>query len=914
MNHRYEQGSALVLTLLFILLLSSMSAAVYLYGMKQSNVSSAQYSTVASSQVADAGVEYGKFLVATRDMALNTYGQNPDDNMVTRDDFPVILPMSAPFGQFSRGPDGERITDGRQGVGNYSVRIDGSFTGRIDFDLQVQRNPGIDLGDIRYGDLSKLNRILPGKAFQLQIRQGSEVINTFGYNYLQETILTDMVPGTMTYEMVVSNYINPFMGDPLILEFNRSDILTGNYTASPSDTLDAWGNPLILFPNEENVRNDTSFSPLAFEDITAKFFNPDIGNPNAVYLVHLYLLNPGTQNDVQFHVSYKDSTTGLSHTENLITPDAWDGTKTSAYILLDFSPGGAQSHWRQNDEHDLATGGLPGLNNHSIIFGVTGNVAPQGVHVTVSRAWSEVIDVGMKVRSEIMPDDCWYPDYPDCHVSGGYQHILTLPMTTAAMDHSHVSRDIRPELMQLEYTNIARVHELYTITSTGNVGDAVETRRLLASPVSFLDYARFTQLNLRVSGKARFGGKVYSQQNVELPWSGLVYFYDDLIASGRVINSENAVFPLKGQVYQKMPLIEIPPFQKISQHFNSYAANAWVIGTPYSNQHYDIFLGNYEHVKTEGSGEFWGFDFSGDSAVYRSPTVNIENSDAYSYRTGWIPGSLGPPTTTLPEDFNGLVMVHGNAHVWGKLHGRSLTIVSRGDIYIEREILMGTNQLDSDSPSGAVSTDQGLPVNLALIPLRHDGFGGYDGEIILSEFCPRILKVEAALMPFAGTIFPEDDDYTSSTGYADGIDHDNSHKYATVQWDPVNEWFEWIYSDTPPSSFDLDGDGRLSDARDYASHEFPSIDLGDWNEKQIRTGDYVWYYIQVGTFVDVNSITFGHFRERGEESAVPHPDDYRNGITRVWRYNPSMRINPPPFIPAPQSSLRLLEQDHARYN
>ncbi len=55
-----------------------------------------------------------------------------------------------------------------------------------------------------------------------------------------------------------------------------------------------------------------------------------------------------------------------------------------------------------------------------------------------------------------------------------------------------------------------------------------------------------------------------------------------------------------------------------------------------------------------------------------------------------------------------------------KLHGRSLTIMAKGDIYIEREILMGTDELDPLSAEAAMSTDQGMPVHLALVPLRQD--------------------------------------------------------------------------------------------------------------------------------------------------------------------------------------------------
>ncbi len=907
MNFRSEHGSALVLTLLFILLLSTMSTVMYQYAVRQSMFADSQYTTVAASYVAEAGLEHGKALLATWDPKLNKYGQNPGDNTVTPEDFPVIMPMSPPFGHQSRGPDGERLTDGRQGVGHYSIRIDAAYSEDVHLDIELARSPAFDPMDLQFGNPNRINHLLPGKTLQFQVRQGLEVLNSFRYDYKSADMLLQQDFSEMTYQIEMSNIINPFLGEDIILELNRTNI-----PLDPDFPIyDAWGNPVVLFPNDHDNRNRQQHIDSEKMGANALFFIPLIGNDFSTYMVDVYNPAPDLQNDVNIRIWFKDS---FGNDDLAIIPShSWGPDDNYRSALLDFSIGGEQQEWEVNTNHPLFSNGVV-TDTNAMIMTIEGTLDHGGIYLSVTRGMMESMDVGLRVRSEKMDENCWYPDFPDCPGDGSYSLIMSLPAQAHGVQSNSATHNITNTLRTLDYKTRIRVHELYVITSMGNVENATETRTVMTTPVSFLDYARFTQSDLNVGRSSMFSGITYSQRNIMMPETGDAYFYDNVMASGTVSNSGNAVFPLDGRVMQNRPIVDMPRDTDIDSILTSNADNAWVIGTPFSNQHYDLFLGNYDYVKTENSDQFWGFNFSGTNPVYIRPTDDILDSDNFSYRTGWVPGSLEPPNSVLPQNFNGLIIVNGHVHVWGKLHGQSLTILARGNIYIEREILMGTDHLNPLSPGSAISTDQGMPVNLALIPFRSDVFGSYYGDILLSKNCPRIMKIEAALLPFAGTMRTEDDDFpTSPPATAADIDPDNSHGFARAEWDAANNHYNWIYDNTPPTRFDLNDDGRLTDGKDYALQELPRIELGEWNETNIRPQDYVWYLVLHGTFLDRDGAGPGHFAARGNFLAPPGPNDYRNGITRSYRHNPSLRINPPPFVPKPTSSLKILERDHAVY-
>ncbi|HPQ40757.1 MAG TPA: hypothetical protein PLV45_10325, partial [bacterium] len=530
----------------------------------------------------------------------------------------------------------------------------------------------------------------------------------------------------------------------------------------------------------------------------------------------------------------------------------------------------------------------------------------------VTRGVPGDIEMGLRMRTEGMEAGCWFPDYPDCaHGTDDYEPVISLP---EHLDHADYL--LTPEMMNLGHRSRIRVNELYTITANGNVEDAVETRQLMVSPVSFLDYARFTQSRLTIAAGGMYAGRVYAQDRIELPPSpgNDVFFYDDVMTSSSVINPDSAVFPHGGSMMENVPLIEFPELGEIATYYNSNVANAWVIGSVSGSvlQDYDLSLGNYDYVQTAEENKFWGLDFSSTYPQYHEPDADIFNSESYSYRDGWVPGDLGPDSTTLPLDFNGLIIVNGNAHVWGTLHGRSITIVARGDIILEREVIMGTDTLDPTSPEGAMSSQEGMPVHLNLVPLRRIGSGVYEGDIVLSRNCPRIMRVEAGLMAFAGALVTEDDDW-DPTGAAKDQDADHSHPYAYPLFSTSLGHYLWRTKNDgePPSNFscDLNQDGRITDGAAFALDELPRIELGEWNEIHILPDDYLWYLMLVGPFIDRDGAAPCHFAARGFSHGTG-----RNGNSRNYRYDPSIRINSPPFVPVPENTLRIMEWDRAVYD
>ena len=912
MNVRSENGSALVLTLLFIMLLTTMSTAMYLYATKQSLFADANYTTVASAYVADAGIEHGKALLATRDKVLNDYGNNPGDNKVDRDDFPVTLPMSLPFGQYATGASGERITDGKQGVGTYTIRIDGAFSEILDFDLEFARDVGFPESSLKYGDWNKRNRLLPGKTLQVQVRQGIEVVNSLKYHYLDDDIILGQEPGTLKYNPILSNIINPFLGSDILLELNRTNIKAEVYEDTLLEVRDAWGNSLVLFPNNRALsggRNEESLITAPAAGESALFFSLEPDKPFATYVLSVVNVNPEQQPDVKVELFYHDSDTITDKSLLVADSSDWNDGRVATFAILDFSfdDSTGTKNWRRVSSgfHSLVGTGA-GDDPYSLIMDVTGTLDQGGVKIAVTRGIPGNIDVALRMRTEGMEPDCWFPDYPSCPGSGYYYDVMEL-----ANNADHISANLTPQVMNLGYKNRIRVNELYTISSTGNVETSLETRSLMATPVSFLDYAQFSKYRIRFDGGGMVGGKVYAHHRIELFGPQPTYFYDDVLTSDVVSQPEFGEFPLGGQFYEKVPLIDFPPLEDIHKFFNSNSANAWVIGSPYSTDHFDIFLGNYGHVKTQAGDAYWGFNFSTSPATYTQPDSVMSDSDSYSYRDGWVPGANEPVTTVLPENFNGLIIVNGNAHVWGKLHGRSLTIVARGDITIEREILTGTDELNSSSPEGAMSSGEGMPVNLALIALRHDGFGEFDGNIYISEYAPRIMLIESSLIAFAGNIVTEDRD--EGSGGIDQIDLDKSHKYAIPRWSNTYNCYIWQYVDNLPSggyAFDLNDDGRLTNGPDFQPTGLPWIEIGGWNENKIYTEDYVWYLKLVGTLIDRDGAVFYNYGARGRKT-----DSFRqNGITRNLRYDPSIRINSPPLIPMPINTLKILEIDHALYD
>jgi len=902
-----ERGSALVLTLLFIMLLTTMSTAMYLYATRQSMFADSKYTQIAATYVADAGIERGKGLLIQQDMMLNTFGQNPGDGIISRDDYPVILPISENIGRYDTTGTGERITDNKQGVGTYSLRIDAAFSEIVDFDVSLERDVGFNPAALTYGAGSSINRILPGKIVKLLVRQGIEVVDKYEISYLDEGIQINQLSGSTSYNPIdIANIINPFLGDDITIELNRTDINT--LGTSDFNSKDAWGNRLVLFPNNHGPGNPNLLRYINgnYLGANSKFFYVRSNASFAAYIMKIENLDYVNQNDITITLHY--TLAGVPQSTVVCNASHWSGSTDGVlYAMFDFSYDGDPCRFWTTDSTLPPVAGVTGIRME--ISSPGGNWVPQslggGINVTLTRGIPGEIRMGLRMRTEGMEMGCWWPEYPDCGSSSNYEPVITLPENSSSATYN-----LTPEMMNLGHHSRISVNELYTITSTGNVEDASESRELQVSPVSFLDYARFTQTRLTLAPGSMFAGKVYCQARIELPPTGPgsdVYFFDDVITSSQIINPGSAKFPLNsGELIENYPLIEFPELDDVRRFYVNNSGNAWVIGSSHNLREYDLFLGNYDYVKTAVENKFWGLDFSNTPAVYREPDADILNSESYSYRTGWTPGALGPNTTTLPPNFNGLIIVNGDCHVWGTLHGQSVSIVARGDIIIEREIIMGTDDLDPLSPEAAMSTKEGMPVHLNMLPLRYTP-GNYDGDFLLSKNCPRIMRVESGLMAFAGALTTEDNDWDPSN-----LDADNSHPYAFPVMAPGANYYNWTTTSTwnTGTPYDLNDDGRLTDGLDFNTDELPRIELGAWNEKYIRSSEDIWYLMLIGPFIDRDGSAAGHFAVRGTMN-IPGG---RNGTTRNYRYDPSIRINAPPFVPVPENSLKIMDWDPEVYD
>lgn len=900
---RSEKGSALVLTLLFITLLTTMSTAMYLYASKQSMFADSNYTNIAAGYVADAGLEMGKGLLIDQDSRLNTYGQNPGDGVITRNDYPVILPISADVGRYdtSNPSGGERITDNKQGVGNYALRIDAAYSEIVDFEVQLRRTVGFSPGTLMYGSFTRVNRLLPGENLKVQIRQGIEVVNDYAFNFHDTDTIEKQVSGTTTYQPItMTNIINPFIGDDISIEMNRTDI--SQQRSGFAGEHDAWGNKLVAFDG---------FVDRDYAGNLALDFTVMPNRARSTYVLEAHNLNTGVQNDIEIAMYYWNGTSNVRQV--IIRSSDWGpAAGDRLHAILDFSvDGGFCRNWErqrpgQPNDHVRANS-LPtqaGINGpEGIIMEVTspGMTWQEGMNITISRGIPGEVTLGLKMRTEGMDPDCWWPDYPNCNVGTPFQDIMVLSEFDDSVDYL-----LTPDMLTLGHQSRISVHELYTITSVGNVEDANETRQLMVSPVSFMDYARFTQSRLTLGSGSMFGGLVYSTERIELPAPGpgvAVFLYDDLVTSSRVVNPGSAVFPTgKGQIIEDFPLVEFPDLLELHNFYNNNRDNAWEIGSYHHLRTYDLFLGNYDYVNTASENEFWGLNFATTPATYTEPNANILQSESYSYRNGWVPGAHGPSSQSLPHNFNGLIFVNGDVHVWGTLHGKSVTIFARGDIYVEREIIMGTDELEEVAIPQGMSKKDGMPVHCNLVPLLNTG-NGYQGDVIISENAPRIMRIESGIMAFAGALTTEDNDWDPAN-----LDADNSHKFyfpdppapnsATIHY----TWSEEVNWPNSIQSYDLNNDGRLTDGSNYAPDGLPFIELGTWNELDVSDSDEIWYLMIVGPFVDRDGASAGHYAARGMMTVAGS----ENGNTRNYRYDPSYRINAPPFVPAPENTLRVL--------
>jgi len=892
-----EQGSAFVLTLLFILLLTTMSTGLYLYSSQQALFADASYTAVAASYVAEAGLEAGKSVIARQDPVLDSAGQNPNGR-IEKDDYPVFLP----------GPMqvGDRYgTSGKQGVGSYTTVIDADFADEVEMQVRLIRDfsyiianydPGAAAPPTT-GILNKLYSFVNGKVL---LTQNGETLNEFALNSQKEILWFLQVPGTFEYEWTFDETMNPFAGRNYKLEVGRTPFdLT-----KPSTEVDSYGNPLILFPNNDCGGAVDCSDPEIITDRTganAIALSPH-KDPNGTYLVRVY--NP-YRLPVEVKAIY-DDLMGVHVEEILVNSGTWGATDVDRYAVLQFN--GIHANLQKPTVapgHPLSSF----LSNSQIVIEISsgGAITPaQPVHFTVSRGDNTPLDVDYRMRTQKMWDTCtslptdldccWFPDWPgsNCTAQSFALNVIQLG------EHVNFGTyDLNPDLEILDREHAIRVDELYTVSATGNVERATKARQLLLTPRSFLDYARFVEGNLAIGEGTSYTGEVYARGLIDLrqdTGTSTIDFYADVFTSNTFQDLNNLAQWFDAELHTFTPVQELPDAGQLIGYYYKLASPA-LGGYGYIfPDGSDIFLGNYDYLNKSNS--FFGFYFvdpdptdDDDVARYYPPGPGIRDEDS-KYPLPYAPAGAGfyDLTSSSPSGnriFNGIIYVDGDCTVWGKLAGRSLTIIAKGDITVNREIIMGTDVVDTSYPHRCFG--EGYPVHLGLIACNQSS----PSKITISQYSPRIMQIEAALMSIGGTWLVEDNDWTpGSTPLASGIDTDNSHAYYDIR--PCGSFDTCWTNVTNPGALDLNRDGQISTS------------VQGWDENNVNATyghDYIWLLDIKGPILTSSVGVPGPYQVRRSINY----NQPTAGRTRIYRYDPSIKFNPPPYFPVPRHSLKILE-------
>lgn len=915
-----SQGSALVLTLLFIMLLTTMSTGMFIYASKQSQSADARYTQVAAGYISEAGLEAGATALGLSDISLDTNLNGEVD----KGDFPYILPAPVTVGRK------DATNDGKQGVGTYSYAID--YLEADNVEIEFSLTPQIPAPPFKFASSSENDRfnLIPFAACGIRIVQDHETINDYTLTKNNNVFLAS---GDLTFHWTSYNIMNPFADRDYRLYFGLTPFVlqTGDVTKE-SPEKDWLGNPIRLFPNDmrpyntksnilQDVHPDIAGSGVALGPSAESFytFRKLDSNYSCYYLVDVHNLNTTTQPSAEVRFYYTES--GMLNTQVLADASSWSSSDSHEYSLLNFvnEPG---INWDFPDS-TVFNGIADGTgSDHIKEFAFTVHGLPagttDGIHVTISRGFNLPVSLTYRMRTEYMKNkdaDCWYPAWP-CDGSTGLTHIqLDL------MNHPNVlyDKELNSGLQSLARKQAIRVDQMYTVTSIGNVENARETRQLMFAPLSFLDYSRFTSDILTIATGASYSGKIYSQGDFTISDADPLnpddraYFYDDVVSSSLILNNELGEFPQDGRYYAMSPVRNLPIRDNLWDYYDSNRDLAWRIN-PVSGDAY-VFLGPYNYNNSIAN-SVYGLELAentgvgtDDIAIYHAPDGSLDQGEwLHPNSTVSVPFAPEPSSidyahySAMGDRFNGLVIVEGNLHIWGKLRGRSLTFVVNGDIIIEREIVMGTTEPTQNE------ADEGLPVHLALISMPREGSGG---DIILSRNCPRVMRVEAALVAIKGRWRIEDSDNVDGQT----MDLDDSHQFfiysGQTSTSEIDFWdsLQGAYPNDPITGsvldykvpFDINADGRISDANPT---DPAYVELGGWDERDIRH-QRVWHLTFVGPIITKQQ---GRAYAFGYRTSLP---DGICGTTRLYKYDSTIRFNPPPFFPVPEDSIRRLEVSSA---
>jgi len=342
-----------------------------------------------------------------------------------------------------------------------------------------------------------------------------------------------------------------------------------------------------------------------------------------------------------------------------------------------------------------------------------------------------------------------------------------------------------------------------------------ETRHTIEAEVahdSFLNYSRFCNDTVSYGNGAVIGGNFYSGGNVNI--SGNVHFLEDVTVNGQVTGGTPTI---DGELKENYPK---------------------VLSMDIQNQVEDFI----DEAQTCG----WVINNANDRACLRDSYDGSNNLLDFSDFVNLDPASSGTPayvgdtcTHVLPNNFNGVVIWDDSnsdqIHVRGTLGadgaGRGVTVFSRSDIYIDNNILGGTDL-------------NNRPVNIGLVA---DGSGA---KIRISRLAPAFLTVEAAVMS-ARSNWRADGNGCSDISAANG---QNPPTFGNV--------------------FDMDGDGNLESPNEWG-----------YDENNLSPNNTVMLRI-IGPIITDSGGSSGKYG-----GCVP----CSGCKTRSYEYDVDIRAYPPPF-------------------
>ncbi len=387
--------------------------------------------------------------------------------------------------------------------------------------------------------------------------------------------------------------------------------------------------------------------------------------------------------------------------------------------------------------------------------------------------------------------------------------------------------------------------DVYRVVATGYAGRESRTIEARIFKDTLLKYARFCEEFVHYKGYARITGLVYTGHNLLLPGdpnSGDIIFFKPVFVHGEVRPSPAAAPWNKfySHLYEGYELIELPGTKALKIQKNLAKRRGIYIpeGAPFSDRFIDLNM----------------FDF------YTDPTNPTYKGIA------------------LPERFNGVVYVEGDAYVRGLLQGGSgLTIVAGNDLRIIGSVTSRRRDPTTENP-----------IHIGLVAKK---------DIIIDFAAPKTMIIQAALLAMSGGWFVEEgtpEPWTSHPPTSEGALDD-------VYWDII---YDADWSDDNGNGL-KDPPGVTGDS--YTIYNNPpgaTAPLAtryvriDMDQRTLGASDFNTEYITYGSYCL-------HFEGPIISQGVGDAGVYNLGIQpgfnqvcfRQYSYSPSISYWPPPHFP-----------------